>query len=145
MKERKVLVADLRKAAKARKRGGKGQRSAQGKVTTRLRYEICVQKCIYGCAWAVYDQVVQYAKLETSELCYDWKSVAQGRRNRIEIVGGNGGRSVVGVGRKQMFPRRPLQLASDMRPYTQSTEPESDEFSKYVVETELMEKRPKSV
>lgn len=44
-----------------------------------------------------------------------------------------------------MIPWGFLQLASEMRPYTPSTEQGADGFMKYAVETEIMEERWESI
>lgn len=47
--------------------------------------------------------------------------------------------SVFVLGEKKMDPGCSLQLASDMRPCTQSTKQRSDDVLRYVVKTEIME------
>lgn len=47
---------------KAREGGGRSEKS--------LRYEDCVQKRYYSFAQAVYDLVLEHAKLEKFELCF---------------------------------------------------------------------------
>lgn len=49
------------------------------------------------------------------------------------------------VGDKQMVPRCNLQRTSEMRPYRTSTKQERDEFLRYVLETDLIEKRWESI
>lgn len=53
----------------------------------RLRYETCVGEGFYGFVRAVYDQVLKYAKLEPSELYFDWESVVQSSKTQSEILG----------------------------------------------------------
>lgn len=49
------------------------------------------------------------------------------------------------VPEKEMVPRCSLQLASEIRPSTPSTEQRSDGFLKYVVQRERMEERSQSI
>lgn len=75
-KEKNVLIESFREAAKTRNPGGGKQRKPR-KVTRCRRYEICGQECLYGFAQVLYDRVLDYAKWETSELCFAWESVTR--------------------------------------------------------------------
>lgn len=48
------------------------------------------------------------------------------------------------VAENEVVPRCPLKLASEMGPYTSSTDQKTHEFLKYVVEREVVEDRWKS-
>lgn len=87
LKEKSFLTVILRERAMARERGEGGQRRVPREVRKHRRYEICVRECCHGFARIVYDQVVECAKHNTSELCLDWKSVVCSWMKRNEIVG----------------------------------------------------------
>lgn len=67
LREKHVLAGSLRKASNL---GGWRQSRAPGELTNHRRYEICAQECLYGFVRVVYDRILKYAKLETSELCF---------------------------------------------------------------------------
>lgn len=77
MKEKSVLTESSPEAAKESKRGKEGQGKGPGEITKLRWYEICVQECLYSCAQAMDDRALGYAKLEKSELCFNWESGAQ--------------------------------------------------------------------
>lgn len=77
LKENNVLIRRVRKAAKARKHVGGGQRRGSGEGTKRERYDVSVQECFYSIAQGATDWVLDYAKLKTSEPCSDRRSVAR--------------------------------------------------------------------
>lgn len=52
-------------------------------MAERRRCKNCVRDCFYGLGRVVYDQVLECAKLETSELCSEWNSVAQKKGVRL--------------------------------------------------------------
>lgn len=93
----------------------------------------------------MYDRVPEYAKLGTSQVCHEWKSVTRSWKSRIRIVGESAERSVSVIGERKMVPRCPLQLALKMTPYTPLTDQRSDESLKFVVETEIIEDRPEMI
>lgn len=70
----------------------------------RWRYDITVEDCFYGFARLVYDQVLEYEKLETLELSSDWESKARGWMNWLETVGESADGSVFVVEKKEMDP-----------------------------------------
>lgn len=73
-KTENFLIESLQKAARARKIYEGRQEKGPGEVKKRHRYEICVHECFHGFARVVYDRVLAYAMLETSELCYSGKA-----------------------------------------------------------------------
>lgn len=75
--EKNVLIESLPEAAKVKKRGGGSQERRPGDVTKGRWYKVCLQECFPGFVRAVYDRVLDFARLETSGLCDDWASVAQ--------------------------------------------------------------------
>lgn len=81
----------------------------------RRRYEICLEECFYGFTRVVYNLVLDYAIMETFELCSGWENVARRWDNRSETVGDIGEESAEGsmflVEEKDIVPRRPLRLA----------------------------------
>lgn len=145
LKEKDNLTESLREAATEKKRGGERQKGRPRKVKKCRRYAICVQNDFYVFARAVFDLVSDFAKLETSKLCFDCESVARSRKNRREIMGESGEGSVSVVAEKETVPRCSVQLASGMKSYTPSTEQGSDKFLKYVVERAIMEDSWKSI
>lgn len=103
-------------------------------------YEICERECFCGFAGVFCDLVLEYAKLDTSELCLEWEGVARSWRDRSEIVAEKAERNVSVVERTGA-PGYFLQLTLGMRPYTPSTEEGTDECSKFLMEREVLEKR----
>lgn len=87
LKEKNFLIESLRGAAEERKQGGEEQERRPGEVIERRRYVICVQECSHGFARVAYNRVLEYGKLEMSELWFDWESVARSLKNRSEIAG----------------------------------------------------------
>lgn len=97
-------------------------REGAGRVTEGQRYDICVQKCLQGFARVVYDSVEESAKLEASELCFDWASVSRIWKNQSEIVGKTEEGSAFVLREKKMVPQCFLRMASELRTYKPSTE-----------------------
>lgn len=62
-------------------------------------------------------------------------------KNWSETAWKSGDENVFVVEAKKMVLRCLLKLASEIRPYTSSTEQGGDEFLKYVAEREVMELR----
>lgn len=108
-------------------------------------YETGVQECFHGFALVAYYWILEYAKLDTSELCCGLVSVARGWKSRGDILGRGRQESFLVVGEKDRVPRCLSDLVSDIRPYMQSTNQGTDKILKYAVETETMEKRSKLI
>lgn len=70
----------------------------------RRRYEICVQKYFHSFVGVVYDQVLEYARLETSKLCLGCKGVARSWMNSSQTVEESGEKSVSMVGERKWSP-----------------------------------------
>lgn len=77
LREHDVLTESLREAARAEKRGEAGSRKMPREMTKSRELDVCVREWFYGFARAVYDRILEYAKLETSEPFFEWKSMAQ--------------------------------------------------------------------
>lgn len=116
LKEKGARIESLREAAQTRKRGGGGQSREPEEVPKRRRYETCVQECLDGLARVVYNEVLEYALLETAELCFNWESLAPSWKNRIGSARERKKGSAFLAGGKEMVRRYPLQLASKKRP-----------------------------
>lgn len=108
-----------------------------GELTKRRWYDIGVQQCFHGFARVLYDRGMNYAKLETLELCFNWEEVARKKNNSDEMVGKERVASVFEIAQSEMVPRGPIQLGTDMRGYTPLTEKRNDGPLKYVVEMEM--------
>lgn len=74
-----------------------------------------MEECFYGIARAVYDLVLDYAKLEVSDLCSDRENVARSWKNRGKMVGNERDGSVFVVGQNEMVSRCSFQLATEMK------------------------------
>lgn len=85
----------------------------------------------------MHDRILDYAKLEASELCLDWESLARSWKNLSEETGEIGEESVFVVGDKEMVPRCPVEVASELNMFTPSTKGGGDELFKFVVEMEI--------
>lgn len=77
VKTKNVLIESSWEAAKARERSGREQRREPKEVTNRRRLKNWVQECYYGFARVTYDQILEYVRMETSELCLEWEIRAQ--------------------------------------------------------------------
>lgn len=133
-KKKELLTESFSMASKGMERGGEGPGRGQEELPKRRRYENYMQECFYGFGRVVYGQVLKYAKVETSELCFDLVSVARSWKNESEIIGESEVSSLFVLAKKGMVLRCPLQLASETRPGRPSTDQKADEFFKYVVE-----------
>lgn len=138
LKEKDFVVDRLWKAAKTRKHGGGGQGWGPGEGTKRRSTRFVCQESTKGFPRALYDRILKSSKLETSELCPDWESVARSQNNRSETIEENGEESVFVAAEKEMVPRCLLQLSSEKRPCTPVTVQGCDEFLKYVEESKVL-------
>lgn len=145
LKEQDILIDSLREAGKATKCRGRERDEEKGGVRKRRKYDIEVQERFYGFARFVYDRILDYAKLEASELCFDWESVARSWKNRSEEVGEVREGSAFVVGDKEMVPRSPVEVASELSLYTPSTKGGCEELLRYVAEKEIMGERWDSI
>lgn len=145
IKEEDVVIESLWEAAMIRTVAKQGKRRGAGEVTKRQRYDIGVQECFYGFARAVRDRVLDCAKLEEFEFCFDWENVARSRKNRGGMVGKRKDGSLYLVGQNEMVPRCPFQLATQIKWYTSSEEDGIDGLLRHVVEMELRGERWKSI
>lgn len=141
--EKDTSVESLQNAARAMKHGR--AKEGAGKSDEAPAIFILCARMIYGFARVVSDWVLSYAKLETSELCFDSESMTRSRRNRSGIVGKSGEGSMFVVAEKKMLPGCPLQLAPEMRQCMPSTEKGTVKFLKYTVEREILETGWKSM
>lgn len=89
LKEKSILSESLKIAARARKDGGGEQKRGLGKVAKSKRYQSGVQECLYESARVLNDPILAFAKLETSELSFNWSGVAWSWKNPKEIMGGS--------------------------------------------------------
>lgn len=86
-KEKNLLIESLRKAARTRRKGDESHERELGEMKERLRYGSCVPECVHGFTRDVYIGMLEYAKFETHELCFDSKSAARSWKNRSGAIG----------------------------------------------------------
>lgn len=106
-------------------------------MTKHRKYEIFVQVCFNDSASVLNDWVLEFAKLETFELCFEKASAARSVKTQSETKYKSKERILFVLEEKKMTPRRFLQLTSEMRLYTPSTEQRSSECSKYVADRRI--------
>lgn len=91
------------------------------------------ERVLHCFAWAVYDRVVDYIRLETSELCFDLEVVLRSWKSQGHVVCRmKDGRPVV-LSRSQIVLRLAFQPAMAVRWYTPSTKKKSDSSWKCMV------------
>lgn len=84
-------------------------------------------------------------RLETSELCFEWKNLARCWKNRSEIVPESEKERIFVVAEREIIPRCSWQLPSKMEPYSLSTEQGTGAFLKYVLERGILENRRETI